>query len=53
MSKFLHANDNDDAKAGAIPQVFFENSRAKNAFYQHFLLLQLPYLQNASSNGSS
>ena len=40
MSKFLHANDNndenDDAKAIAIPQVFSENSRAKYAGNQHF-----------------
>ena len=45
MSKFLHAYDNDDdnAKAIAIPQVFSENSQAKNivgqdenAGYQHF-----------------
>ena len=31
MSKVLHGDDdNDDAKAVAIPQVFSENSRAKN-----------------------
>ena len=34
MSKFLHYNDNndkaDDAKAIVIPQVFSENSQAKN-----------------------
>ena len=31
MSKFLHHNDdNNDAKAIAIPQVFSNNSRAKN-----------------------
>ena len=30
MSKFLHDDDdNDDAKAIAIPRVFSENSRAK------------------------
>ena len=28
--KFLHDTDPDDAKAIAIPQVFSENSRAKN-----------------------
>ena len=36
MSKFLHAindDDNVDAKAKAIPQVFSENSRAKNHQY--------------------
>ena len=33
MSKVLHADDdidNDDAKAIAIPRIFFENSRAKD-----------------------
>ena len=29
MSKVLHADDNDDAKAIAIPQAFSENSRDK------------------------
>ena len=29
MSKFLHDNDNDDAKAIATARVFSENSRAK------------------------
>ena len=36
MSQFRHDNDNDDAKAIAIPPVFFffpENSRAKDAGY--------------------
>ena len=33
MSKVLHG-DNDGAKARAIPQVFSENSRAKNSFLQ-------------------
>ena len=42
MSKFSNADDNnddEDAKviAIAIPQVFSENSRAKNAGYQNFL----------------
>ena len=34
MSKFLHddANNDDDAKAIAIPHVFYENCRAKNVF---------------------
>ena len=39
MSKFLHDADDDaeeDAKAIAIPQVFYENSRAKSAGYQQF-----------------
>ena len=31
MSQFLHDDDNDDAKAIAIPRDFSENSRAKNA----------------------
>ena len=39
MSKFLDAH-NDNAKAIAIPQVFSENSQAKNVGYQHFLLFQ-------------
>ena len=30
MSKFLHNNDNDHAKAMAISWVFSENSQAKN-----------------------
>ena len=30
MSQFLHDDDNDDAKAIAIPPVFSENSQAKN-----------------------
>ena len=30
MSHFLHHDDNDDAKAIAIPRVFSENSQAKN-----------------------
>ena len=30
MSQSLHNDNNDDAKAIAIPQVFSENSRAKN-----------------------
>ena len=38
MSKLLHDDDNDPAKAIAIPWVFSENSGAKNAGYQHFLL---------------
>ena len=33
--QFLHG-DNNDTKAIAIPQVFSENSHAKNAGYQHF-----------------
>ena len=35
MSQFLHAaaqDDNDDAKAIAIPRVFSENSQAKKFF---------------------
>ena len=31
MSKFLHDDNNDDARAIAIPRVFSENSQAKNA----------------------
>ena len=34
MSQFLHYQDNDDTKAIAIPRVFSENSRAKNACKQ-------------------
>ena len=30
MSKFLHHDDTDDARAMTIPRHFFENSRAKN-----------------------
>ena len=30
MTKFLHDDDNDNAKAIAIPLVFSENSPAKN-----------------------
>ena len=30
MSKFLHGNDNNNAKAIEIPWVFSENSQAKN-----------------------
>ena len=30
MSQFLHNKDNGDAKAVAIPLVFFQNSQAKN-----------------------
>ena len=30
MSKFLHHDVGDDAKAIAVPRVFSENSRAKN-----------------------
>ena len=30
MSKFLHSDDNDDAKAIAIPRVFSKNIRVKN-----------------------
>ena len=29
MLQFLHEDDNDDAKAIAIPSVLYENSRAK------------------------
>ena len=42
MSKFLHNDDdnadedNDNAKAIEIPQVFSKNSQAKNARNQHF-----------------
>ena len=32
MSKFLHCNNNKDAKAIAIHQVFSENSLAQNEF---------------------
>ena len=47
MSQFLH--DNDNAKAMAIPWVFYENSQAKNAvnilpqcFEMAFFLGSLP-----------
>ena len=30
MSKFLHDDDNNSAKAIAVPMVFSKNSRAKN-----------------------
>ena len=44
MSKFSHADDNDDgsddAKAIAIPRVFSENSQAKNAKSNLFCLEQ-------------
>ena len=39
MSKFLHGHaeeDNNNAKAVATPQVFSENSQAKNASHKHF-----------------
>ena len=35
MSKFLH-HDDDDNQAIAIPQVFSENSRAKNITIPYF-----------------
>ena len=46
MSEFLHDdnNENADAKAIAIPRVFSENSRAKNAGNQHFLLFPQCFL---------
>ena len=47
MSKFLHAAADDDAKAIAMTRVFSENSQAKNAGYQHFLLFQ-QYLKTNS-----
>ena len=32
MSQFLHDDDNDDAKAIAIPRVYSEKCQAKNVF---------------------
>ena len=36
MSRFLQDAADDDANAIAIPQVFSENSRAKNKFEHNF-----------------
>ena len=43
MLKFSQADldDNDDAKAIAIPQVFSENSRAKQPFPSEFMKLMV------------
>ena len=35
MTKFMHADDNDDAKAEAIHQVFSENSQEKKLDRTH------------------
>ena len=46
MSKFLHADDNDHAKAMAIITVTLTFLQAKNAGNQHFLIFPkclLPY----------
>ena len=42
MSQFLHDDDdeNDDAKAIAIPRVFSENSRAKNLENKTTIILE-------------
>ena len=49
MSKHLHADDNNDAKAKAIPRVFSENSLAKNASNQQSLLLLVFSKKSVSS----
>ena len=52
MTQSLHdddnINDNDDARAIAIPEVFSENSRSKNEFVQ---CQDFTSLENATSLG--
>ena len=50
MSKFLHANDNNDTMAIAIPPVFFENSQANNSKNMRARVMVL--VQDTSSNGA-
>ena len=47
MSKFLHNDDNNDAKAIAIPRVISENSRAKNEILSSINHLKWLFFSNA------
>ena len=50
MSKFVHdADDEDGAKAIAMPRVFSDNSRAKSASIQ-YLLIFLPCFLPSQKN---
>ena len=55
MSKFLHADNNEDKaanneddKAIAIPQIFSKNGQAKNACYWDFLIFPQHYFASVT-----